>query len=194
MKVKTMALPLLVVLVLGLAPLGFGQLAAPTQTSHRTLGYFDSATGSFTPLRPEQDPEAPAITPTTGTLVFNFTVSAKTAIPKNGLVTCSADASVFDSSGFTATENVTGIAKLVSGTTYSCALKIPYSWLLASAGTDTISLTVDAAIGDGLQITATNGTGTVVTPTSVRDSSQAIGTIKVPANGATTTETVAITL
>jgi len=196
MKLHKIILPFLVVVVLGLAPFGFGQLASPEpEQQHRVLGYFDPATGSFAPLHPAIDPDAPAVTPTTGTFTFNFTLTVKATIPKNGIITCTANASVFDTgSGFTADEKAFGTAKLVSGTTYSCALTIHYSWLLSSASTDMVSLDAKGEIDDGIEITATNGTATTVVGADVRSSNQTFGSIKVPANGATTTETVNITL
>jgi hypothetical protein len=195
MKTNRIMIASLGAILLGLAPLGFGQFASTSPSPHRTLGYYDSATGSFTPLHVDQDAEAAAVTPTTGTFTFNFTLNVKAAIPKNGIVTCAATASVFDSgSGFTSDEHAFGPAKLVSGTTYSCALSLHYSWLLGSPTTDMISLGADAEIDEGIQITATNGTTTTVMAGSARGSTQSLGSIKVPANGATTTETVNITL
>ena len=184
----------LAVLVIALAPLGFSQFA-PQQHPHRNLGYYDPATGSFTPIPPVEDAEAPATTPTTGTLTFNFTLTVKSTIPKNAVIGCTSAASVFDSgSGITADETVSGVAKLVSGTTYSCSLVIHYSWVLTSPTTDKISLNHSASIEYGYQATATNGTGTIVVPVIDRSSAHSVASITVPANGATTTTAVAITL
>ena len=195
MKTQRMMLRPLLGLLLGLAPLAFGQFPTHVRAPHRNPGSYDPATGTFAPLAATQDPDAPALTPTTGTLVFNVTISAKTAVPKNGAIRCFAVGFVSDpGSGYHATEIATGIAKLVSGTTYSCNLMIPYSWLLAAPGSDKISLDTFATIGEGVQITATNGTGIVVVPASIRRTIQSNGAIKVPANGATTTETVSITI
>ena len=47
---------------------------------------------------------------------------------------------------------------------------------------------------EGIQITATNGTDTTVVTTTGRSSSQTIASIPVPLSGATTTESVGITL
>jgi len=194
MKIQQIILSLLVVLV-GLSSFGFCQFAAQAPPQRHPLGYYDPATGSFSPLVPAQDPDAPAVTPTTGTFDFNFTLTVKTAIPKNSVITCNALASVSDpGSGFSAGEQAFGTAKLVSGTTYSCALKIDYSWLLTTPSTDKVNLSVSAGVGEGYEITATNGTGTTVQVVGTRNSSQSIGSIKVPANGATTTETIAMTL
>src|SRR5215470_11968018 len=70
MQKKSVVVLLTFVLFLGLAPLASAQLENPLSSPHRTLGYFNSDTGLFEPLRPGlQDPESPATTPTTGTLV-----------------------------------------------------------------------------------------------------------------------------
>ena len=192
MLLRKMILPLLVVSVFALAPFTYGQFA--NHTPHRTLGYYDPATGAFEPLRPALDLEAPPVTPTTGTLILKLTLTVKSTIPKNAVIACGGNASVFDSSGFSADEHGSSIAKLVSGTTYSCTVTLPYSWPLASPSTDKISLSYSASIDYGYQVTATNGTAIVVEPVSARDTSQSFGSISVPVNGATTTENISSTI
>ncbi len=192
MQIRRMVFPLLVVFVLGLAPLSYGQFATH-QPSHRTLGYYDPATGAFEPLRPAQDVDA-AVTATTGTLVYKLTITVKSTIPKNGVVGCTGEASVSDSSGNSYSEHGSGVAKLVSGTTYSCTVTLPYSWLLSSASSDKISRSYTANINYGYQLTATNGADSAVEPISARESDQSIPSISVPASGATTTEDISVTL
>jgi hypothetical protein len=46
----------------------------------------------------------------------------------------------------------------------------------------------------GLQVTASNGTGTVVVPLSTDKVNQNLGSISVPLNGSTTTEAVSVTI
>ena len=184
--------------LLVLSTAAFAQFGGVSPKQHRILGYWDDATGTFKPLQPseaEADAEAPAVTPRTGTLTFTITILAKSAVPKNGIVTCTGSAEVSDgSAGFSSAEAVTGIAKLSTGTTYTCPLTIHYSWALSTPATDMVSLAVEANIEEGFQVTATNATTTFVQPAAIRSSSQDVGTIKVPANGATTTETISITL
>jgi hypothetical protein len=194
MQKRNVIVPLLIVLALGLAPLSFGQ-ASQAPKSHRTLGYYDPATGAFEPLRPEMDANAtPAVTATTGTLVIKFTITVDSAIPKNGVVGCEADTSITDSSGFYSTERATGIATLVSGKTYDCTATIPYSWTLSSASTDKISITYTISIDYGYEVTATNGTATLVDPVVDRSNEQPFGEISVPATGTTTTESISVTI
>lgn len=182
----------LTLFVLGLATLGYSQLA---QTSpHRTLGYFNSDTGLFEPLAMSaQEETLSAVAPTTGTLVFNFTITLKSTLPKNGIITCSASGAVIETA-FSADEGNFGVAKLVSGNTYSCSVSMPYSWLLNTPGTDKIILSYKAQINEGLEIIAANGTANTVLATAARFSSQTTASIPVPANGATTTKPVSITL
>jgi hypothetical protein len=194
MQKKSVVVSMALVLCLGLAPFGFAQLENPLSPSHRTLGYFNSDTGLFEPLHPGlQDPELLTATPTTGTLVFNFTITLKSTIPAHGIVLCNASGDVIETN-FSAAEAGLGIAHLVSGNTYSCSVSMPYSWLLNTPSTDKIILAYKAQIFIGLQVTATNGTGTSVTGGASRASSQTTASIPVPANGATTTENVSVTL
>ena len=186
--------PVLALLVLAFAPFGFAQIADSPLSSRRTLGYYDPDTGLFEPLRPAmQDPEAPPVAPTTGTLVFNFTITLKSGLPKNGVLICSAGGAVIETSD-SADETDFGYAKLVSGNTYSCSVSMPYSWLLNTPGSDKIILSYKAEIIVGIQVTAGNGTAVTVLQTTGRASSQTTASIPVPANGATTTKVVSITL
>jgi hypothetical protein len=195
MQKRNVIVPLLILLALGLAPFSFGQLSNQARTSHRTLGYYDPATGAFQPLRPAMDANAvPAVTATTGTLVFKFTITVDSAIPKNGVVGCAADTSISDSSGFYSDEHGSGVATLVSGKTYDCTVTIPYSWTLSSASTDKISITYTMTIDYGYQVTATNGTGTLVEPVNDRTTEQPFGEISVPTSGTTTTESISVTI
>jgi hypothetical protein len=194
MQIQRMVLSLLVVLVLGLAPLSYGQIA-PHQPSHRIFGYYNPATGAFEPLRPAaEDVEPAAVTATTGTLVFKPTITVKSTIPKNGVIGCSGEASVGDSSGRTYAEHGSGVETLVSGTTYTCTVTLPYSWLLSSPASDKITLDYTANLNYGFQLAASNAADTAVEPLSARESDQGIPSISVPASGATTTEDVSVTL
>jgi hypothetical protein len=187
-------LALVVVLALGLAPLGFAQLQTPSLAPHRTLGYFNPDTGLFEPVQAAaQDPDAPPIAATTGTLVYNFTITLKTPLPKNGILTCTGGGEVIETK-YSTDEGGFGIAKLVSGDTYSCSVSLPYSWLLSTPSTDHILLSFKVQVNEALEITATNGTGTTFLVSAGRASAQTLASIPVPANGASTTETVSVTL
>jgi len=193
MKKQNVVLVLVVTLFVG-APLAFAQLGTPALTAHRILGYYNADTGLFEPARPSTPDLAEAtVTPTTGTLVYKFTITLKSTLPKNALIICSAGGEVIESS-YSANEAGLGIATPVSGDTYTCSVSMPYSWQLQKASTDKIILSYKAETYLALQVTAANGAGTTVQTTAGRVSSQSSAEIPVPANGATTTETVSITL
>jgi hypothetical protein len=194
MRKKGVLLALAVVLILAFAPFGFAQLGTEALSPHRVLGYFNADTGLFEPLRPAaEDTDLPPVAATTGTLVYNFTITLKSALPKNGVITCSASGAVIETK-FSADEAGFGIAKLVSGTTYSCNVSMPYSWLLATPTSDKIILSYKAQVNEGIEFTASNGTATSVVLSTGRASSQTTASIPVPASGATTTENVSVTL
>jgi hypothetical protein len=147
------------------------------------LGHLDPRTGTFTPLvqRPVEDDEAvESVTPTTGKLVFNFTITIKSTNLAGDTIFCSAGAFVFESSsGFDASESGS-VKATVSGSTAKCTVTIPYSWPLKAASSDTITLSY-AVEASGASLAS-------------RVSSQSLPSIKVPANGTTTTETIASTI
>lgn len=194
MQKRNVFLALVVVLFLVREPSGFAQLGTPALTPHRTLGYYNSDTGQFEPLRSAApDLTAAAVTATTGTLVYKFTITLKSPLPKNGIVICSAGGDVIETT-YSADEQGFGIATLESGDTYTCSVSTPYSWQLHTPSTDKIILSYKAQTYEAIQVTAANGTGTTVITTAGRASSQTTAEIPVPADGATTTETVSVTL
>lgn len=186
-------LTLLFVLVLGLAQFGAAQIARPH--AKRQLGYINPVTGVFEPLKSITSPEAliPA-TPTTGTLTFKFKITVKSPPPANSVVSCSASADVFDNtSGAIYDEEATGIAT-GSGSSYNCTAVIHYSWLLASPGSDQIQINITSGLEYGYQVTASNGSQTLVVPVEWRLSLQPQAPMAVPANGASTIVNVSVTL
>jgi hypothetical protein len=195
MNIRRMLLSL-AVLGLGLAPFSFGQLASPARpSSQRVLGYFDPATGIFQPLlHTVAEPDTTTATTETGELIVKYTITVKSTIPKNGVIGCSAIASVSDAAGGH-TERATGVATLVSGTTYTCSAIINYSWLLDTPTTDTVGIAGAVTLDYGYEATATNGTATVVELVESRGSVPPDSSLKaVPPNGTTTTIDVSVTL
>jgi hypothetical protein len=191
MQIRKITVLGLAILVLALAPFSFAQFGS--RTPHRLLGYYDPATGAFQPLHSAADAEAPAVTPTTGTLTMKYTITVDAVIPTNGVVGCGGEVTVSDSAGVFF-ERGSAIAKLVSGKTYTCSVIIHYSWPLASPTTDKIEFSADSDLLYGYQVTATNGTQVVVEPVTQRDSSGSVAPISVPANGASTTVNISATL
>jgi hypothetical protein len=136
------------------------------------------------------DSALPPITPTTGTIVFNFTITAA-SVPTHGVVSCRGSASVNESSsGQNIQQDAHGVATLSNGK-WICKATMPYSWMLATPGSDTVFLNYSVETDYGLQVTATNGTSTVVVPFTVDKVNQSLKSISpVPLNGSTTTETI----
>jgi hypothetical protein len=148
------------------------------------LGYFDPQTGTFRPVpsAADGDSDLPAATTFTGTVTLTLTITLKTAGLTN--FTCSEDVSVTDGttspSFFTESNTVAGTG---SGTTRTCKLSIPYSWSLTTQASDNMTT--------NYSVVGTTGT----TGLPQRSSSHfPVDTRKVPANGATTTLTAAVTL
>jgi hypothetical protein len=196
MQSRKMMLPLLAVLVLGLAPFSFGQLLTKAPAAHKTLGYYDPTTGAFQPLPKPTDVEESATSVFGGTITLRLTINVKSTIPKNAVIGCSGTASVLDeSSGTSFEEDGSAVATLVSGTQYLCVVKLPYSWTLTTPTTaDKVYLAYTASMEYGYEATATNGTGTIVEGIAARLNTHTLAPIDVPINGATTTNSITITM
>ena len=148
------------------------------------LGYLDPHTGAFRPVPSgaEEGPDANALTTFTGTITLTITITLKTTGLTN--ITCSQEVSVIDAATTSARffgESNTVVATGTGGTR-TCKLSIPYAWALATQSSDNMS-TSYAVFGS-------TGTG----PPQRSSSLSPFDTRKVPANGATTALTAAVTL
>jgi len=152
---------------------------------------FATILGLVTSVWPQSE-YAPAVAPTTGTLVFNFTVTLKSALPKNSVLVCNAGATVSEV-GPSISQRATGFGT-ISGTTGTCKVTLPYSWALATASTDKISLSYSAEVDYLYQATASNGTLAAAQLVAMDRVSESLALISVPLNGATTTEAISATL
>jgi hypothetical protein len=184
----------LALLGLGLAPLGFAQIASPArQSSQRVLGYLDPATGVFQAVHPAVEIDPATASTETGELIVKYTITVKSTIPKNGVIGCGANATTGDVAG-EYEERATGVAT-GSGASYTCSAIIHYSWLLNNPTTDPVNLSGGVSIEYGYQGTASNGSAVAVQLLESRGSSPYIPPLKsVPANGLTTTINVSVTL
>lgn len=176
--------PTLGVLTLFLA-LACGQIAAgqtsPDKAPGGILGYLDPKTGAFRPLAKSQQeiPEA-AVTPTTGKFVFHITVSIQSTFAAGTPIVCSANASTYDTTNFLYFDEEASVTAQQTGATATCSIVIPYSWPLSTPAADsvTLSYTVSAGVFESSK-------------TLTRMLNHSLPGIKVPAHGATTTETIA---
>jgi hypothetical protein len=135
------------VAVFALVILG-GSVLALAQTANRpsgakTFGFQDSK-GIFHPVgtTPEIADAAAATTTYSGTIEVTVTITLKTALPKGGTIACTVGATAI-SENETATENVAfteGASSIatVSGSTATCKVNIPYSWVLFTPSTTVI--------------------------------------------------------
>jgi hypothetical protein len=131
-------------LTLGGSVLASAQTATQSRSA-KTFGFQDN-TGAFHPLRNSADIADPAAATTTftGTIEATITVTLKTPLPSGGQVACSVDTDA-SSTGVSGdvdyVEHATKLAT-VSGSTATCKVNIPYSWLMFTASTtQTNSLT-----------------------------------------------------
>jgi len=162
----------------------WGQNAAAV---HGIRGYLDPQTGVFhalpQPVQPDGEP--PATSTFGGKLVFNFTITVSSTIASSLKIACAATASLEDITTLNFISETAEVTATRTGSTATCTVTIPYSWNLGSSTTDKVTLTYSI-------IAPVEATGSSVLPSRI--SSQSIGTISVPANGATTTETITATI
>lgn len=161
----------------------WGQSTAP----RGIRGYLDPQTGAFHALPAVQadDDDASRVTTSGGKLVVNFTITVDSTIASTTKIGCNVTALVEGEVNEIEEQAGTAVTR-GSATTVACSVTIPYSWKLSTPTTDMVSLTYT--------ITSPTEISTATLEYPLRISTQSIATIKVPANGATTTETVAATI
>ncbi|SPF44673.1 exported hypothetical protein [Candidatus Sulfotelmatobacter kueseliae] len=181
---------------LGGSVLALAQTANPT-AARKTFGFQDSKTGTFHPLGKSADlSNTTATTTYSGTIEATITITLKTALPKGDAIVCSVDA-IASSENETTFAGVTyddsaASTATVSGSTATCKVNIPFSWVMFTAST-----TVVNSLDGSLSVVMYSPTATTITQLVedfARDHSQSI-TINAgkPADG-TLTVTEAVTL
>jgi hypothetical protein len=149
------------------------------------LGYLDPHTGAFRPVPAvaEEIAEAPAVVTFTGTVTVTLTITLKTTGLTN--INCTEDVSVLDAitTGARIFAESNTVAATGTGTTRTCKLSIPYSWGLTTQSSDNMTTSY--------VVFGTTGTTGLPQRTSTLSP---LDTRKVPANGATTALTAAVTL
>jgi len=130
------------VAAIALGTLG-GSVLASAQTANkpparRIFGFQDSRTGTFHPLGNSVDIADPAATTTfAGTIEATVTITLKTPLATGGQVACDVEADAISSGASGEADYVETATKLatVSGSTATCKVNIPFSWLLFTAST-----------------------------------------------------------
>lgn len=169
--------------------LGLAQGLAPASGSE-VPGYYDTATGAFRPVAQAQafDYDSVATTAANGTLVVNFTIAVKSAIPTASPILCEVGAAMYEKlpeSGYNIIADSASVAATRTGATARCKVTIPYSWAVLNPANATVHVSYS--------VTASK-TSTPPTGLLSRSTSDTIGSIALPANGATTTLAVNPTL
>lgn len=179
---KITKLLLICICSLAVAVTGAWSQEANSQATTGVLGYLDPHTGGFRPLPAavEQD-SFQAATVFGGTVTVTITITVKTTGLTN--FTCSASVTTLDgTTSLTVFSETNTVAATGTGSTRTCKLSIPYSWSLTTQTTDTMT-TNYSVIGNA---------GTVGLP--LRSSTRnPLDSRKVPANGAITALTAAVT-
>jgi len=163
-------------------PMVWGQSANGSSKSG-ILGYLDPQTGAFRPVpSATEGPERAALTTYGGTITVTLTITVKPTTLTT--FSCTASVSVLDDieSSLRGYNEGATAAATGTGTTRTCTLTIPYSWALATQSSD--SMTISYAVFGSVKSAVTNRTSGL----------SPLETAKVPANGATTALTAAVTL
>jgi hypothetical protein len=180
---KATKLLLTCVFCVALVPTLWSQ-TANNQSKAGILGYLDPHTGAFRPAPQASDDaaEPAAFTTFGGTITVTLTITVKSSGLTN--FSCTAEVGVNDDVATSArgyVESATAVAT-GSGSTRTCKLTIPYSWSLATQPTDSMTVSYGAV-------------GTAASTLTSRTSGLSpLSTQKVPANGATTSLSAAVTL
>ncbi|MGA8645872.1 MAG: hypothetical protein WB628_03450 [Candidatus Sulfotelmatobacter sp.] len=126
-----------------------GSVVTLAQTANRpaaakVFGFQDSK-GTFHVLGSAPDLADATVATTTysGTIETTVTITLKTALPKGGTIACTVGADAVSDNETTGAavgyvESATGIAT-VSGSTATCKVNIPYSWVLFTPATTVIN-------------------------------------------------------
>ncbi len=168
------------------APAVWGQ-AANSAAKPGILGYLDPKTGAFRPVPTATDEIVDPATFTTfgGTVTVTLTITVKTT--SLTVFTCSIDVNLEDnlSAGLRSYSESGTATATGTGTTRTCKVTIPYSWSLATHSSDSMSTTYFVF-----------GSGTSTTGADTQRSSglSPLDTRLVPANGAATNLSAAVTL
>jgi hypothetical protein len=137
-----------------------------------------------------QQPLASTIQPntaSTGTFVYNFTITIKSTIPTSNPIICAAEPSVTESASGQTWFDIKFVDATRSGSTATCSISVPYAWKLNTASSDK----VDQSIFVG---TPSDNFFSPPVSFPARVSGFNLSQISVPANGSTTTEAITSTI
>ena len=164
--------------------------AAEPQNS-KTFGYQDSKTGIFHPLT-ASGPTENTSTAFTGTITVKLNITVKSAWPATSTrtIVCSAE---FIENSLTASAQGSSYQEYasrnatLSGTTYSCFMSIPYSWLIPSTA---IQNSLIGSYSVGVQ----NSTATAGPPLLRETTGPVVSLTALPANGTTSAYVISVVI
>jgi hypothetical protein len=161
--------------------LSWSQEAKPVSPA-KALGYFDYSTGAFRPVAQTEDFDSSSLaatSPQTGTIVVNFNITIRSVIPATTPINCGVEATVTEVSagGINIILDGATVVATRTGSTAKCTVTIPYSWMVSSSARLGLNYNLIAAKPAATGLLSRSSLGT-------------IASIPVPANGATTTQTV----
>lgn len=165
-------------------------LSAQTAAGKKIFGYQDSS-GTFHAMG-RAVPDATTTAATAGTIQVTLNITVKSTFPAGTVrsIGCAVDVDVMAMSTTAAITNYMEAAYVNatgSGTTYSCTMKIPYSWILPSSAMQKSLV--------GSYTVHVNNTALSAGPAVLRLSQgDFLSTSTIPANGSTSTYTVAVTI
>jgi hypothetical protein len=170
-------------------------LPKPPDPRQKVFGWQDAKTGVFHPMLKIEPDLTPA--PITGMIELTITITLKTAVPTGGTVYCSTDITAASNNtetfetGAMYDESSYSVAK-VTGTTATCTVITPYSWILPAASS-TVQNSLSSVYVIGI-LPASTSTTAVLSELDGRSSTGPFGGTAIPATGATTKYTLAATL
>lgn len=160
---------------------------ANSQAPYGMVGRLDLRTGLFTPIGPVPNAltseEPPPLTTYTGKYVVNFTITISSAIPTTTAIACNVSVTVIDATGQLSDSLAASATR--SGSTATCSVTLPYSWLITSSS-DAVYVNYDVSAPPQPLVSSS--------PFPRRYSARPIATTTVPASGATTTYTITTTI
>jgi hypothetical protein len=165
-------------------------LHGQTTTGKKLFGYQDSS-GGFHPMLTAV-PDATTTPATAGTIQLTLTITVKSTFPSGTTRTIVCGIGV-DVTGMTASGGMTSYMEAAnanatgSGTAYTCTLKIPYSWIIPTT-------VIQKSLLGSYTVQVNNSTMSAGPAVLRLSEGTFLSTPTIPANGATSTYTVAVTI
>ena len=177
-----------------LAATSAAQAQSDAATPHkRIFGYQDAVDGTFHSLA-KAVPDA-TTTPTTGTVELTLTITIKSTFPTGTTRTILCSSNLDESTLVATTDAITVHTEAaysyatVSGTTATCTVNIPYSWLLPAASATNVT-----SFDGSYTIEVINSTTTAGPPVLRLSGADFLTLTAVPATGTITKVAVSATI